>query len=288
MISVIIPSYNRAKTIGRSIESVLNQTYKEIEVIIVDDCSTDDTREIVEGYEDERIKYVRNEKNLGACQSRNKGIRFAQGEYIAFQDSDDSWRDTKLEVQLEYLNKYQADVCFCKFQKHGYPEVEGEIVPDIEGGLISYEQLVRQSLVGTPTILAKASVLKEVMFDASLKRLQDYDWVITAGREYKFCLVDKVLADAYLQNDSLTVSSNYLTAITTLLRKYEKDPIGFNVALPVMLNKQANIRTYNGERVYTQYWKAYKLSKRREYLVKSILSFCGVLKFVFKIKKIRY
>ena len=97
-----------------------------------------------------------------------------------------------------------------------------------------------------------------------------------------------MLADAYLQNDSLTVSSNYLTAITTLLRKYEKDPIGFNVALPVMLNKQANIRTYNGERVYTQYWKAYKLSKRREYLVKSILSFCGVLKFVFKIKKIRY
>ena len=288
MISVIIPSYNRANTIKRSLESVLNQTYKDIEVIIVDDCSTDSTRQIIESYDDERIRYVKNDTNSGACQSRNNGITIANGEYIAFQDSDDFWRPNKLEIQLEFMKKCNADVCFCKFQKHGYPEIEGKIAPEIGGGIIEYNKLVRQSLVGTPTILAKTAVMKDIMFDATLKRLQDYDWAISAGRKYTFCLIDEILVDAYLQKDSLTVSLNYLTAITSLMEKYERMPNEYSVALPVMINKQANIQTYNGERVYSLYWKAYKLSRNKEYMIKAVLSFLGLLKIAFKIKNITY
>ena len=89
MVSVIIPVYNREKTIKKAIESVLEQTYTDLEVIIVDDCSTDKTIEVVESIADKRIRLVKSPKNGGACKARNLGIDHANGELIAFQDSDD-------------------------------------------------------------------------------------------------------------------------------------------------------------------------------------------------------
>ena len=100
LVSVIIPTYNRGRLILDSINSVLNQTYKNIELIVVDDCSTDNTEEILKSINDSRIKYVKLEKNSGACIARNKGIELSTGEFIAFNDSDDLWITTKLEKQL--------------------------------------------------------------------------------------------------------------------------------------------------------------------------------------------
>lgn len=88
MISVVIPTYNRAKLIARSIESVLNQTYKDIEIIVVDDGSEDNTEEVVLNIKDDRIRFFRMKCNQGACAARNKGISMATGEYVAFQDRD--------------------------------------------------------------------------------------------------------------------------------------------------------------------------------------------------------
>lgn len=89
LVSIIMPSYNTAKFIGDSIESVLNQTYTNWELIIVDDCSTDDTDKIVNNFKDSRIKYLKNKKNVGAALTRNKALREAGGTWIAFLDSDD-------------------------------------------------------------------------------------------------------------------------------------------------------------------------------------------------------
>ena len=89
LVSVIMPSYNTAKFIGDSIKSVLNQTYTNWELIIVDDCSTDDTDKVVSNFKDSRIKYLKNKKNLGAALTRNKALREAEGTWIAFLDSDE-------------------------------------------------------------------------------------------------------------------------------------------------------------------------------------------------------
>lgn len=97
MVSVIIPSYNRENTIVRAVNSVLNQTYKDIEVIVVDDCSKDRTLELLSSIKDERLKFFKLEKNSGACVARNFGIEKANGEFIAFQDSDDEWLPEKLK-----------------------------------------------------------------------------------------------------------------------------------------------------------------------------------------------
>lgn len=103
LVSIIMPSYNTAKYISESIDSVIEQTYKNWELIIVDDCSTDNTDEVVAQYADPRIIYLKNEKNSGAAVSRNKALRAAKGEWIAFLDSDDLWEPTKLEKQLKFM-----------------------------------------------------------------------------------------------------------------------------------------------------------------------------------------
>ena len=114
MISVIIPTHNREKTIKKSIDSVLCQTYNNIEIIVVDDKSTDNTEEVINSIKDNRIKYIKLDENKGACFARNKGIELAQGKYIAFQDSDDEWLPQKLEIQLRYLEEKKFDTFYKK------------------------------------------------------------------------------------------------------------------------------------------------------------------------------
>ena len=100
-VSVIIPTCNRAHLIGRAVKSVLAQTYRDIEVIIVDDGSTDNTEEVVKSFDDPRIRYVKLDVNKGAAAARNAGIRLARGGFVAFQDSDDEWCREKLADQMD-------------------------------------------------------------------------------------------------------------------------------------------------------------------------------------------
>lgn len=103
LVSIIMPSYNTAQYIKNSIDSILAQTYKNWELLIVDDCSTDNTDEIVARFNDSRITYVKNEKNSGAAISRNRALKMAKGKWIAFLDSDDLWTPDKLEKQLAFM-----------------------------------------------------------------------------------------------------------------------------------------------------------------------------------------
>ena len=117
LVSIIMPSWNTAKWIGESIESVINQTYSNWELIIVDDCSSDNTEEIVNRYSDKRIRYIKNEKNLGAALTRNRAIREAHGEWIAFLDSDDLWMPRKLEKQVAFMKNNNYDLSFHEYMK---------------------------------------------------------------------------------------------------------------------------------------------------------------------------
>lgn len=106
LVSVIMPSYNTAEYISESIASVRKQTYTDWELIIVDDCSADNTGEIVKPFlSDKRIKYIKNETNSGAAVSRNQALREAKGKWIAFLDSDDLWHPEKLEKQIRFMEK---------------------------------------------------------------------------------------------------------------------------------------------------------------------------------------
>ena len=130
MISVIIPTYNREKLIMPAIDSVLKQTYQDIELIVVDDGSTDRTVELLKTIKDPRFYFVQTERNSGAPAARNIGIKQSKGEYIAFHDSDDIWMPHKLEKQLKFLKENDADVVgsnfLCEEQERSFPFFEKE------------------------------------------------------------------------------------------------------------------------------------------------------------------
>nr|WP_294679508.1 glycosyltransferase family 2 protein [uncultured Blautia sp.] len=221
LVSIIIPAYNREKVILSSVKSVLNQNEEDIEVIVVDDCSSDNTLSVLRKIEDARLKVIPLEKNSGACVARNTGIKAARGEYIAFQDSDDVWHQDKLKKQLLALNNYKADVCFCAFNKFTESNEKATIYPTLSDGIVPYHILASYSQASTQTIIAKREVFDEILFDAKLPRLQDFDWMIRAAKGNRVVFVSEPLVDVYVQSDSISMSNNKLIeAYRIIIEKY--------------------------------------------------------------------
>mgnify|MGYP002768677544 FL=1 len=222
MVSVIIPSYNREKTIKRAVESVLNQTYKDIEVIVVDDCSSDKTIEILTSIKDKRFSYYKLDKNSGACVARNLGIEKAKGDYIAFQDSDDEWLSDKLEKQMKAFDNKDIDVVFCPFNK--VSDEKTDIHPVLPEGKVSRETLLGKSCVSTQTLIGKKECFDSIKFDPLMPRFQDYDITIRLSEKYNFYFVNKPLVNMYVQGDSISKNiTKLLNAEIRILSKYQKE-----------------------------------------------------------------
>jgi len=117
LVSIIMPSFNTAQYIKESILSVMNQTYANWELIIVDDCSIDDTDKIVGSINDDRIRYLKNKKNSGAAVSRNRALKEAKGRWIAFLDSDDLWMPEKLEKQISFMKKNNYSFSYTNYEE---------------------------------------------------------------------------------------------------------------------------------------------------------------------------
>ena len=223
LISVIMPTFNRGYIIKLAIDSILNQTYKNFEFIIVDDCSTDDTESIVSSYNDERIKYIKLDKNSGANYARNIGLLNAKGKYITFQDSDDYSYPNRLEKELLTLNKTNSDVVFCSFKK--ITKQKNTCIPKdkIESSKL-HQILLYKNVITTQVILGKKEVFDDIKFDETLPRFQDWDLAIRISKKYKVSHLDEVLLDLNVQNDSIT--NNYkkgVDGLSIIFKKYETE-----------------------------------------------------------------
>ena len=166
LVSVIITTYNRIATLPRAINSVLKQTYTNLELIIVDDGSNDGTDKYIEQLNDSRLKYIRLGKNLGPAGARNAGVNAAKGKYIAFQDSDDEWDENKLAIQMEVLkNSPNCDLVYCAMKQVDEDNIVVDIIPsknlseEFTKGNI-YEFLLSYCLISTQTILVKKSIFQ--------------------------------------------------------------------------------------------------------------------------------
>ncbi len=223
MISVVIPTYNRANTILNSINSVLNQTYEDLELIIVDDCSSDNTQEVVESIGDSRIRYHKLEQNSGACHARNVGILMANGQYVAFQDSDDIWFENKLSEQVKAFDKNpDADMVFCSFRRdYGL----NRVVPDPSNLNTSgkiFHTLIKKNFISTITILCKKDVLEALGgFDESLPAMQDWELSLRIACSYNIYHLKMVLAEAMISPDSISSKkARVVTAMERVLSKH--------------------------------------------------------------------
>lgn len=203
LVSIIMPTYNRGYIIKNAINSILEQTYSNIELIIVDDCSTDNTSEVIKEYDDNRLFYYKLEKNSGANAARNFGILKSKGSYITFQDSDDVSEKERIREQVKCLNENQVFWTFSSFKRINNKKCT--IVPKshIQTDDI-LNNLLYKNIVTTQCILGKREVFEDVMFDVELPRFQDWDLAIRLAKKYKCYHLDKVLNNVYLQSDSIT------------------------------------------------------------------------------------
>ena len=210
-VSVIIPTYNRANLITKSINSVLSQTYKNIELLIIDDNSVDETETIVKNINDSRIKYIKLKENKGAAYARNVGIKESSGEYISFLDSDDEYHNNKLEIQLNNLLNNKSDLDFCQMRIN-YNQRNKGIIPELrkeknflKNGIM--HELSYGNFIGTPMIFVKKSIIEKYLFDERLPRLQDYDLVLRMTPKIKISYTKEILIEVYLQRTSITYDS---------------------------------------------------------------------------------
>lgn len=285
MISVIIPTYNREKTILRSVNSVLNQTIKNLEVIVVDDCSTDNTVQLLEKIEDKRLRVLKHKTNKGACEARNTGILNAKGDYIAFQDSDDAWRHNKLELQIAAMDTYGCNICICQMMRYGYKN--SGIYPDVNTGVINYKDIIGSFIVSTQTIVAKREVFEDALFDPKVKRMQDYDWIVRAAKNNKVCSIAVPLVDVYLQENSIT-TYNYKKLIESFdffLDKYDYMLEDYKEISILMTKCKAYIMTLHNLDASNEYKQLFVLTRDHKYIVKYILSRFKLLNLYYTIKK---
>jgi glycosyltransferase involved in cell wall biosynthesis len=198
VVSVIIPTYNRARFVGQAIQSVLDQTFQDFELIVVDDGSTDNTRTVVEEFTDPRIRYIHQE-NMGISGTRNTGIRNARARYIAFLDSDDIWLPRLLESQVAILNSNpDLDWVYARaraISANGVPRggILGE-APRYPGE--PFRSILYQDFVGTPitVVVRKRCLDRAGLFDETFHTSVDWELWLRMSRECRFQFVDKILA----------------------------------------------------------------------------------------------
>lgn len=208
LVSVIIPTYNRASLIGQSLKSALNQTYRNCEIIVVDDGSTDNTRQVVESF-GSVIRYIYKD-NSGPSVSRNVGIREAKGEYVAFLDSDDLWEPTKVAKQVDvFLKNPKAALVSCNYR---FIDQINKVVKD-PGSAFGYQPddffvkdilQIRFPFGATTAFMIKRSVFDEVgFFNENLRISEDLDLLVRIGLKFTMAYVDEVLISVRLHDNHL-------------------------------------------------------------------------------------
>lgn len=210
LVSVIIPTYNSAGTLRRAIGSVLSQTYAPLELIVVDDASSDETPGLVSAIQDDRLRNLRLDKNGGVSNARNKGIEIARGEFIAFLDADDEWLPDKLKLQMaEITSRDSVTLVSCLAYdvapsgkisgKHNFGRMP-------VSGSRSWVGLLEYTSVTTSTVLTSKACLKKAGgFDSKLRVAEDQDMWIRLALQGDVALVDKFLVLKHFVPESLSI-----------------------------------------------------------------------------------
>lgn len=221
LVSVITPSFNCAESIGATIKSVQEQDYEHWEMLIVDDCSTDNTRAVVQAYadKDHRIKLITRKWNAGPAVSRNRGISHANGRYIAFLDADDMWYPQKLSKQLTFMGENEVALSYTAYRRVDESGRElGFIIPPEK---LTYEELLKSCRIGCLTALYDTKRLNGKVYMPNIARRQDFALWLKIMRQIGDAHgLTEVLADYTVAANS--VSSNKITAAKYQWRVYRE------------------------------------------------------------------
>jgi glycosyltransferase involved in cell wall biosynthesis len=201
-VSVIVPAYNRAHLIGRALESLRRQTYRDFEVVLGDDGSTDDTVAVAQKAWPE-IKVARLPANRGASSARNAAIRASCGRFLAFLDSDDEWLPDKLAVQMDYLQRHpEVEVCACAYRKQ-WRDGRTTLMPPPHPADLTQALHSALDFHGASTPVVRREVLDDIGYqDEDLRILEDWDWMLRISQKYRIEILDEPLAIIHENNPS--------------------------------------------------------------------------------------
>jgi len=224
MISVIVPTYNKARLLEKTLHNILEQTYQNIEIIVVDDGSTDATKEVVASLQSKKINYFHNTKTVGTSQSRILGINKSSGSYIAFLDDDDSWNKNKLELQHDIITEKKLDFIMSNYVVNDMLNNKKYTVC-----LNRFIGSFSKEIVLAPGPFLQCCLFKKefisnnmVLFDSSAEPSEDWDWFISVSKQRP--LFDNIKHSLFQWNlSSVSQSSNLIretNAIEYIVKKH--------------------------------------------------------------------
>lgn len=218
-VSVIIPAYNCARFISQAIDSALNQDAL-LEIIVIDDCSDDMLDRVMESYGDNpAVRYVKNERNMGAAQTRNRGVSLAKGEYVAFLDGDDCWAEHKLEKQLDAIEKSGAVLC-CTARELMTPEGQcpGHVIPVKPE--ITYRELLKHNSINCSSVLLRTAVAREFPMHHEDSHEDYIMWLEILQKYGKACGVNEPLLKYRLSNAGKSGNKIKSAKMTFMVYRY--------------------------------------------------------------------
>ena len=222
LVSIVLPTYNRADLLPYSIHSVLNQTYKNLELIIIDDHSNNETEAVVKGFHDERIKYTRNQSNLKLPRSLNKGFSLSKGTCLTWTSDDNRYADTAIERMVEYIRKRNCEFVFADY--YHFSELDkhtGEPINPRHVKLPDQQQLHRSNGVGACFMYTR-KVYEEIGdYDPELFLVEDYDYFIRISKTFDMCHMNEPLYYFSRHDQSLYTSRFCEVKASDILVRYK-------------------------------------------------------------------
>ena len=287
-VTVVLPVYNRESLIDKSIQSVLDQTYNNFELVIVDDGSTDSTVDVIENFIDERIRVIKHETNKGASAARNTWIREANGEFIAFQDSDDEWVPYKLEKQVGLFRHTPDDVGVVYTGMWRMIDGNLKYLPYInvhpkEGAIMS--SLVKQNFISTQVAMVKRKCFDvSGYFDERFGVLNDWELWLRIAENFEFRLLDEPLVISRLRTDSISNDQEALVDTRrTIVEKHRDKFDTVSLANHLFYIGHGSLKAGKRSQGQTYLQQAILENPRPIYLLSYLISFlgCGIYQRIY-------
>lgn len=286
-VSVIIPTYNRAEDLDRCLKSLQGQTYKNFEVLVCDDGSTDNTKEIVEKYDSILpIKYIKDENFGGPARPRNSGIKKAKGNAVAFLDSDDWWYPNKLEVSLKYLEKY--DLVYHNLDKYySVNKLNGKVYGRELYGDITKNLLIKGNGIPNSSVVIRKEIVEEIGFiseDKNLIAVEDSDyWLRATFVTSKFKFIDQSLG-AYWIGANISVSEKQIVREKSLFDKYRHLLSEQEVLMAQITRSLSTARIYHKLGMFKEAKSEYFISLKNDKISIRLKSLIGIISCLLNVK----